>query len=150
MLSSTCRKHIFVHRCELICAWPMPMHSQTLCCKPNECARWWVSDGKQTREVGRVTWHCCGPPCLVGESVFGLCFFTIVDDKVTGEFRLDVCVLVAARVVMVSACCVATTIDVFFERWDAFKPTVSSTLVDAERQTKKKMTQRGRKLPSPF
>lgn len=79
MLSSTFRKRIFAHRCESICAWLMPMHSQRPCCKP-EIANWkftlqywvpqwiineysmikfssWVKEGKHTH-LFSTEWVC--------------------------------------------------------------------------------------------
>jgi hypothetical protein len=58
-----------------------------------------------------VTWHCWGPPCRVGDAVFGLCFFTGVDETAAGKLEFDDGVTVVARVVMVSGCWVVTTID---------------------------------------
>lgn len=77
----------------------------------------------------RVTWHCWGP-CRVGDAVFGLCFFTGVDETAAGKLEFDDGVTVVARVVMVSGCWVETTIeagddDVFCEMFDAI---VSITL----------------------
>jgi hypothetical protein len=87
-----------------------------------------------------VTWHTCGP-CRVGDAVFGLCFFTGVDDTAAGKLEFDEGVTVVARVVMVSGCCVDTTIeageedddvdeDVFCEICEVFTDdaTVSITL----------------------
>jgi hypothetical protein len=57
-----------------------------------------------------VTWHCWGP-CRVGDAVFGLCFFTGVDETAAGKLEFDDGVTVVARVVMVSGCWVETTIE---------------------------------------
>lgn len=80
-----------------------------------------------------VTWHCWGPPCRVGDAVFGLCFFTGVDETAAGKLEFDDAVTVVASVVMVSGCWVETTIEagVFCEIWQAFDDddaTVSITL----------------------
>lgn len=58
-----------------------------------------------------VTWHCWGP-CRVGDAVFGLCFFTGVDETAAGKLEFDDGVTVVARVVvMVSGCWFETTIE---------------------------------------
>lgn len=81
---------------------------------------------------GNITWHCCGPPCRVGDAVFGLCFFTGVDETGAGKLEFDDGVTVAARVVMVSGCWVETTIEADDALCKAFEDgddaTVSITL----------------------
>lgn len=67
--------------------------------------------GKDKKKIWNLTWHCCGPPCRVGDAVFGLCFFVGVDETAAGKLEFDEGVTVVARVVIVSGCWVETTIE---------------------------------------
>ena len=94
----------------------------------------------------RVTWHCWGP-CRVGDAVFGLCFFTGVDETAAGKLEFDDGVTVVARVVMVSGFWVETTIeagdavndDVFCEMSEAFVANATDSITLATEINKKRI-----------
>lgn len=77
-----------------------------------------ITGQKIIRSQANVTWHCWGPPCRVGDAVFGLCFFIGVDKTAAGKLEFDDGVTVVARVVMVRGCWVVTTIEADDDAFD--------------------------------
>lgn len=75
----------------------------------------------EIKKKWNITWHCWGPPCRVGDAVFGLCFFIGVDETAAGKLEFDDGVTVVAMVVMVSGCWVETTIEVDDDLCKAFE-----------------------------